>query len=217
MFRLHGLVPRVFVVLSVALSGSAVAEPVIHFAGEQVTVGGLLPGSEAVLLGVGRGVAGFVPFQVSFAEVLSADAEGVAVYTVEEPAPAASVWVAVAASDGSFSLAAPEGSELREITFPANGLPATLRHLNDDRSELQVLWVRPTGEAAVDAGAWTARIVDGSELDGDSVQDRRLGVALDRLAPVGISPPPPSALTAGDVLVGVDPESLEIYAVRLVR
>ena len=57
----------------------------------------------------------------------------------------------------------------------------------------------------------------GGERDADGGENRSLQVALDHLTPLGTSPAPPETLASGDVLVGIDPETLETYAARLVR
>jgi hypothetical protein len=111
-------------------------------------------------------------------------------------------------------LAAPAGTPLYEVPFPTRALPATRRSLDDGRSGLYVLWVRPAS-VDLDGGAWAGVVLDGSGRDGDGAQDRRLQVLLDRLEPIGASGLPPETLGAGDVVVGIDPASLEIYAARL--
>jgi len=190
--------------------------PQVAFEDSSVVVDGLAPGAEAVLLGVGRGISGFLPYQVSFAELVTADAAGAVRLELERPMPEVSVWVAVALADGAYTLAAPEGSELRQVALPARAIPASLARLEDARRSLQVLWVRPVGSPPAEvSGGWTARVDDGSALDGDGGENRRLAVVLDLLAPIGASPAPPAKVAAGDVLVGVDVETLEVYAVRL--
>jgi len=211
---------RATVVLWVALLtvGAEVfaAEPRISFEEQAVVVEGLAAEAEAVLLGVGRGVAGFVPYQMSVAEVVAADDAGAARLELGEPLPTISVWVAVALADGGYALAAPEGSEVRQVALPKRAIPASLARLEDTRRSLQVLWVRPAGDPpSAGAGGWTARVVDGSGLDGDSAEDRRLSVVLDLLEPLGTSPPPRAPVISGDVLVGIDLDTLEVYAVRL--
>lgn len=201
------------------LAGLAAAgPPVVAFEEQAVVVDGLSPGGELVIFGFGRGVEGFVPFQIGFAERLTADAAGQVRFELPRELPTNSVWVAVDLAAGEARLAAPEDEEVREIEFPGRGLPASLRRLEDARASLEVLWVRPAGESADSAtatGAWSGRVRDGSGLDGDEREDRRLSVRLDLLQPVGASPSTPEGLAPGDVLVGIDTATLEIYTFRL--
>jgi hypothetical protein len=200
------------------LADETAAPPTISFEEQAVVVEGLAAGADTILFGAGRGVAGFLPYQTRFSERRTADAEGTARFELAQPLPTSSVWVVVDLAAGGATLAAPEGSELREVHFPGRGLPASLERLEDARSGLEVLWVRPLGtapEPAEGAGAWGGRVRDGSGRDGDDREDRRLSVRLDLLDAIGASPPAPARLTAGDVLVGIDTETLEIYTFRL--
>lgn len=192
--------------------------PRVTFEEEAVLIAGLAPAADVALFAVGHGVAGFLPYQLGIAERLTADAAGEVRYELTRALPPSSVWVVVDVGAGTTSVAAPAGSEVREIPFPGRGIPASLRRLEDQRSALEVLWVRPAGDAATAAeasGAWAGRALDGSGRDGDEREDRRLSVRLELLEPLGASPPAPEQLAPGDVLVGIDAETLEIYTVRL--
>lgn len=207
--------------LSIALTlpvvSGAVEAPEVSFEEEAVLVTGLAPAAEVAIFGVGRGVAGFMPYQLGVAERRTADAAGAVRLPLAMELPTNSVWVVVELETGGAIVVAPPGSEVLAVPFPGRGIPASLRRLEDERSGLEVLWVRP-GIAATTAesgGAWTGRVRDGSDGDGDGREDRRLSVRLDLLAPLGSSPPAPEQLAPGDFLVGVDTVTLEIYTFRL--
>ncbi|HEX2162491.1 MAG TPA: hypothetical protein VHM02_00940 [Thermoanaerobaculia bacterium] len=195
------------------------APPAVRFEERAAVVEGLEPDGEVVVVAVARGVAGFLPYHLTIAERRTADAAGTARVELEQELPAASVWAVVDLAEGEVVLAAPPGGEVREIAFPGGGVPASLRRLEDRRESLMVLWLRPEpaeGEVSVEpVGAWAGRAFDGSARDGDERQDRRLSVRLDLLEPLGDSPPPPEEVAPGDVLVGIDTETLEVYTFRL--
>ena len=124
------------------------------------------------------------------------------------------MWAAVDLATGGFTLAAPEGFELRQVSFPGNALGAARRALSDRRRFLEILVVRPG--AGADAGAWGGRFGDGSPSDDDGVEDRGVRARLSSLEPIapdGV--PAPDHLAAGDVVIVVDPETLQFYATRL--
>jgi len=193
----------------------AAAAPTIRFDDEAVVVEGATAGGSVAVLGVGRETAGFLSHQLSVWETVTADATGVARLELGRPIPEVSTWAAVDLGDGEIALAAPAGTPLREVSFPQRGLPADLRSLDDARSSLAVLWVRPASQG--EAGAWGGAVSDGSDRDGDGAENRGLRVLLDSLEPLGASPEPSRSVAPGDVLVGIDTTTLDVYAVRLVR
>lgn len=195
---------------------AAQVPPTVRFDADALIAEGLPPGGSVAFFGVGREMVDFLPHRLAVWEVVTADATGTARLELERSVPAASTWAAVEMGGGEITLAAPPGTALREISFPTDALPAVLNRLDDGRSELTVLWVRPAAEGE-QAGAWGGAVSDGSARDDDGSQNRGLRVRLDLLEPLAASPPPPAAVAAGDVLVAIDPDSLEVYAARLVR
>lgn len=196
-------------------TAAASAEMLLRFEETAVVAEGLTAGAEVAVLGVGRERAGFLPQRISVWEVVAADGTGTARLELGRPIPTESSWAFIELGQGEAVLAAPPDTALRQVAFPGRGIPASLRTLDDARRELTVLWVRPATDGT--AGAWGGAVHDGSELDGDGGQDRAVRVLLDRLEPLGASTVPPETLAEGDVLVGVDPDSLEIYAVHVGR
>jgi hypothetical protein len=191
------------------------AAPVITFEEEALVVAGASPNAAVAWIGVGRSHAGFTPQRLTLWQVVDADATGTARLELGRPVPAESAFVAVDLTAGEMVVAAPPGTPLREVDLPHQAVPAGLRTLEDRRSGLAVLWARPAADGT--GTAWGGAVSDGSDLDGDGREDRGVEVQLDRLQPLGASPAPPETLAEGDVLVGVDLETLETYAVRFVR
>lgn len=203
------------VILVFMLSWPAVsgATPTILFEESALLIEGASPGGAVAVMGLGRDRAGFLPHQLAVWEVVTTDAAGVGRVELGSPVPAESSWAVVDLAAGQVVLSAPEGTALREREFPGRGLHAALRTFDDARGSLVVLWARPDAGGTVNA--WGGAVVDGSDLDGDGRQDRAVRVLLDRLESLGGSAAPPPVIEPGDVLVGIDTDSLEIYALRL--
>ena len=199
----------------VLIPAVAGATPVLQFEAEAVVAEAVTPGAAVAWIGVARDLDGFMPHRLSVWQVTGADATGVARLELGQPVPASATFVVVDLAAGEMALAAPPGTALREVGFPHQAIPATLRTLNDARSNLAVLWARPAADGS--GAAWGGAVSDGGERDGDGREDHGVEVLLDRLEPLGASPVPPETLAAGDVLVGIDLDTLDIYAVRLVR
>lgn len=67
-----------------------------------------------------------------------------------------------------------------------------------------------------EAGAWGGSFGDGGDDDADGALDGGIEAPIERLRAIGASPPlPPSELRPGDVVIAVDPVTLEIYAATL--
>lgn len=200
------------------------AEPelVVGFEPSALTVDGAPPEGSVVLFGFGRTREAYVTELRRFDALLTADAEGAARYALPEGAavPQRSVWVVVDLGTGAYTVAEPEdtgGLDIPRIDFPARGLGANLRFLRTEGRYLDVLLVRPAsgpeGEEA--AGVWGLRTGDGGERDADGVQDGGIDLDVATLTALADSGPPPERLRPKDVLVGVNPETFELFATRL--
>jgi hypothetical protein len=213
-YRFH-LVLSLVLLWLVAAPVLSHAAPVITFEEEALVVSGVSSDAAVAWIGVGRSQSAFTPQRLTLWQVVDADATGTARLELGRPVPAESAFVAVDLVAGEMAVAAPPDTPLREVDLPHQAVPASLRTLEDRRSGLAVLWARPAADGT--GAAWGGAVSDGSDLDGDGREDRGVEVLLDRLQPLGAGPSPPETLTDGDVLVGVDLETLETYAVRFVR
>jgi hypothetical protein len=143
------------------------------------------------------------------------DKDGVVEWKLGRPVPAQSMWAAVDVETGEFAVATPGDYPLRRIAVPANALGGSRREGVDAlvaqwRSLVEILLVRP-GE-----GAWV--LTAGADAEGDEDDDRdngRLATPLEDLKPLGTSPPPPKKIAPKDVLVVMDPDTMELYAGQL--
>jgi len=182
-------------------AAAASAAPTIVFDDESVSVSEITPSGRVAFFAMAFERAGFRSRLTRLDDLLTDDdGDGM-------------VRVAVDLATGELALALPEGSPFREVAFPARGLGAELQSLEDQRLLLELFLVR--AGAGADAGAWGISLADGGPGDDDRSQNRSIRAATLDFSPVGDSPPPPERLAPGDLLVGFDPDTLELYAVRL--
>jgi len=190
-------------------------------ASSDLRVAGASAGSELTLFGVSRRMVGFLPTTIRYEREVTADATGAAEVLLEEAIPDWSVWFVVDRSSGEYAIASPEDAPVTRIDFPARGLGSARKFLEDQRQHLELLVVRPeTGaggqaNAPEEVGVWGLAIGDGGQSDRDGATDGRIRLAMLDLRSIGDSPLAPEALRPGDVVMGVDGESLRYYVERL--
>jgi hypothetical protein len=192
------------------------APPLFEFEAQAVVVSGLEPGSRVALLGISRGFNGFTSYVLRYDEVLTMGAEGSARLELELPVSLDSVWAAVDLATGEVGLGAPEGSAIREVSFSGSAIDADGRSVTEARRWVDLLWVQPGAGAG---GVWGARLRDGGPSDEDGIEDLSIRAPMSAFAPTvagsAEAPEAPERLASGDVLVAIDPETLEISATRL--
>ena len=199
----------------VAVAGEA-APPTLTFTEDAVVVRGVREGGRVAAFAVVRDVTNF---QLTFgrldALLTDDDKDGVVEWKLERPVPAQSMWAAVDVESGELVLATPGDYPLRRLAVPANALGDSRRNGVDAlvaewRALVEILLVRP-GE-----GAWA--LTAGADATGDEDDERadgRISTALEDLEPLGASPPPPKKIAPRDVLVVMDPDTMELYAGQL--
>jgi hypothetical protein len=139
------------------------------------------------------------------------DGDGRVTITLPRALPPHSVWVAVDLTNGTWVAGAPPGRPDRHVAFPeaaallGTGTAATI----EDRRELVAFMVARPG-----VGAWARTCGDGAEGDADHASDGRLRATVAELRPVGGSGAAPAALATGDVVVGMDLDTLEYWVGR---
>ena len=191
--------------------------PEIAFESAAVTFGGATPGGRVALFGIGRDRQDWTPRVTRLDDLVVADGEGAGRVDLDEPVIVRSVWAVIDVATGEYALAAPEGTELSRVELPAEGLGANLRFLEREGRFLDVLLVRPESgpEGEESAGVWGVAMGDGAGLDRDGEANGRLELDLASLYPFGDTGPAPLGLKPRDVLIGVDPQTLEVFAQRI--
>lgn len=219
---MHRLLLFLLWIASAIGAPALLAAPVVVLSGQSLVAEGLTPEGRAVVFTVGKPPGHLMAVTSRLDAMIEADAAGVAFVELPSPVAARSVWVVVDVESGELALASPDGFPLRQVEFPGRGVGQSRRFLRDERRFLEVLLVRPAGavpagrDAAAESGAWGRSFGDGGDGDGDGELDGKIEAVLERLRPIGESAVlPPDVLMPGDVVVAIDPMTLEIYTAKL--
>lgn len=170
-----------------------------------ITASGATAAGEVAWFGVARVPRSHLQEVSTVLRLETADAAGTAALSLDAPAPARSLWLAVDLATGAVDAGTPASLRLvsspltthnlsRSASGAANGLLLPQR-------QAEILWVRPA------SGAWAGRVTDGAGDDLDGTVNRGVALALRTLEPLG-TVPAPDTLQAGDVLVVIDPNQL---------
>lgn len=114
------------------------------------------------------------------------------------------LWAGIDLASGAVALSYPDGGT-PNLTIGGNP-KSGLQKLEVETSYVYLLLVRPG------VGAWISRAGDGSPSDDDGLVDGKLGALLSGMAPVGTSPAVPLAIAANDVVLGVNPNTFDVFA-----
>jgi hypothetical protein len=191
------------------------AAPVVTFEEQAVVASGVTPGGVVAVFGASRGFNGFAGYFLRHDRVLADDdGDGAVRLELELPLSERAVFAAVDLESGEVGLGAPEGFELQAGALPAEAIGVDGGELTERRRRVWALWVRPGAEAS--RGVWGANVGDGGATDGDGAEDGSVRALMSSfVATETDGPAAPERLAAGDVVVVVDPETLEVSTLRL--
>jgi hypothetical protein len=188
--------------LLIAVPAAAVP-PVLSFEAQAVTAAGITPKGRVVWFSIAREISRQSATIVPRIELVT-DGDGKIRFSLSQEVPVRSIWFAVDLETGEAGVAAPEVFGLQEVEFPARAIPAALNRLDLDRRFVYAVLVRPG------VGAWKLRVGDGGASDEDGQADGTLRASLARLEGIGSSPlPPPAHVSPRDLLLVIDPNSME--------
>jgi hypothetical protein len=181
-----------------------------------VVVSGATPGGSVAVFGVSRGFNGFTPYLLRQDKVVTdGDGDGAVRLELERPLSAVhSVWTAADLTSGEVGVGAPAGTELLERALAAGAIAGDGAEVTTAVGRwAYALWVRPGADGA--SGVWIAVVGDGGAGDEDGAEDGSIRARLASFAPLGSEETPaPERLAAGDWIVVVDPQTLEIATGR---
>ncbi len=197
-------------------AASSTPELMLSFESLEVVASDLTPGGDAVFFSVARIPREYFNEVVRFRGTEPVDSFGEARFAPESDdgsVPLKSVWAVVDLATGAYTVGAPPGFVLREVAFPGKGFevgaPGLVNRLRHRFSFVDMLLVRPG------VGSWWLRAHDTGPHDHDGADDDRSTTALEDLEPMGAGPAPPDRFARDDVLVVIDPRTLQFYATRL--
>ncbi|HVT56884.1 MAG TPA: hypothetical protein VHR45_00655 [Thermoanaerobaculia bacterium] len=195
------------------LPAPLLAVPAIHFEAQAVVVSGITPKGQVVWFSQAREFSQGVATMVRREKIAAdSDGSGVVRFPLDRPVPALSVWVAVDLANGAAAAASPDGLPQRQLPLLDSGVIARGRALGDQivdhRGFVELLVVRPG------KGAWGATVGEGSDRD-EAATRGTLAASLARMRPLAASPAAPSAFSAGDVVVVIDPNLLTYSVVKV--
>ena len=121
------------------------------------------------------------------------------------------LMIVVDVSTGDYAVHQGHGVRAREIPLHGNKWRSGLAHLDLSADYLEILLVRP-GE-----GAWATRAAEGSTGDGDRQSNGKFRLMVNDMRPLMEgSKRPAGGVRRGDVLVIVDPQTLD-YVIRAAK
>jgi len=194
------------------LSARATAAPTITFDGKQVVASGVTAGGTCVLFGVTRERAHW-PTRVVTRQSLQVDSDGDGRVELEVVTAglANAVWAVVDLTTGGFATASPDGIRHRRVPFApgalATGRGGGIETVREARELLEVLVARPGPGLA-----WRLSAGDGGLSDADGTHDGALHATLGRAWALGTATDRLAHLVAGDVIIAIDPNRMEILA-----
>ncbi|HEY0781753.1 MAG TPA: hypothetical protein VGE98_04800 [Thermoanaerobaculia bacterium] len=199
----------VFFALLLSFPAAALAQPALTFETQAAVAGGLTPSGPVGWFSVAREITEEYGTTVRRDAVVTADAQGGSRFELDHDLPFKSVWVAIDLTSGAMVAATPPGFPLQQVA-PATGevvdsfagLPDGVQ---ESRAAIEILVARPG------VGAWGLSVARGGTGDANAGgSGSTLRASLSSLTAVGTSPPAPTSYAPSDVVVVIDPDTLEI-------
>ena len=210
------------IVLAVTLTFAAAAQPKtepaeplsVAISGAQVTVTNATPGGRVVFFGVARFAKNYRVTVRRFDKVVAdEDRDGKVVLEIGESLPWKTIFAAVDFSSGRFGLTTTGDFPLMTIPFEKEIMVANngqLKHVIIEHRYLDLVLVRPG------VGIWGQILGDGNKFDEDGTGDGKVVGNVERSIAIGEDKvPAPKKFDKGDVLLLIDSQRMQSYAVEV--
>ncbi|HEX4954628.1 MAG TPA: hypothetical protein VF017_14650 [Thermoanaerobaculia bacterium] len=196
--------------LALGLTIPASAGVLIRWAGSTITVDQMPPGSSVALVGAARVEHAYHGVTHTFQGVaIDANEDGSATWDAGFPLPFKTVVVGVVVGSGEGAVATLGGFEAPVRKFPAGsyteGHGEQLATLTVPRPWALILMVRPA------IGAWAVNVQEGAAGSPDQGADGQAQVEWTGWTTLAGSTPLPGSLAAGDTVLALAPEWLEVW------
>lgn len=191
------------------------AQPVVTFDGDTIAAKGITPGGSAVVVVAAHQRGDWLDHVIHFQVALDDnDGDGVVTFTRKQGIPTRAVTIVVDLATGALGWGSPP-----EFRHPGpRPLPSTALDYVPGAALVQIAETAPGLDVVLvkrGEGAWATSLFDGGPLDADAAEDGVVTVAFAALMPIGRTAHAADAARAGDVLVLLDPMTLEYAAARL--
>jgi hypothetical protein len=207
-----------FALVAVLAAWTAVADQSrvsVQVNAKEIVVSGVSPGADVYLFGTLQEGHDFYSSLLTVDLTASDDdRDGVVRFAYPKGVPLRSVWIAVDERNGDIGAGVPPGYTLRMTSIPAGAWKrksgAAIDALAIEHKALEYLVVHP----GQDVWRWEAD--QGSKRDEDGLNDNIVTVSPGSMRPgTKGKGAPPKTFSAGDVVVAVDPFSLEVLTSRV--
>lgn len=183
--------------------------PVVMFESSRVVASNVRPGASVYFASLSVSSREHrVILQRPAAVIPDADGDGVVIFATT--IDTRSLWLVVDGKSGGYTVSAPVGFLLRLIEVNGDvvrpGVGSALRRILSERNHVDIFLVRPG------SGMWTANVKDGNDEDHD--MNGTLIADLSVFRPLASSAPVPERIMPGDVLLIVDRNTFEFYAMK---
>jgi hypothetical protein len=190
------------------------AEPLsVAISEAQVTVTNATPGGKVVFFGMARFAKNHrVTVRRFDKAVTDDDGDGKVVLEIGETLPWKTIFAAVDFTSGRYGLTTTGDFPLmtipfeKEIMVPNNG---QLNRLIIERRYLDLVLVRPG------VGVWGQILGDGNKFDEDGTGDGKVVGNVERSISIGDKVPAPKKFDKGDIVLLIDSQRMQSYAVEV--
>src|SRR6266849_944085 len=200
------LLPLLLNSLVATTSVAAPSQLSISLSTATVRIDGATPGTSLLLFSVANEPAGYYNAVVRREELITADRSGAAEVQLQEPLPRRSVWFAVNVRTGEYAVATPSRFPRLATLVAPHALPDAMgiERLAIVRDYVEVAVIRPG------TGVWVDSLSKGGPKDTNK-GGGPLHATISSFKSLDKSTRGPDHLTPADLLIIVDPHTLQYY------